>query len=448
MQKLKKNCPRAIAILLSLMMMVVFVPTFAFAADGGSITVFMTVSNQGQLAKANDGSPMANKEVTVTDVDGDGHFTFHEALVAVHKAYNSEEGYSGSSGQYGFSVTKVWGVENGGSYLFYDNDEGLSTGVDGAEVNNGDYLTASVMVDTNSYSDWYSTFDAKEKTTETGSTVSLTLKGHLGMAYEPEDMNYVALPGITVKDTNGTEYGKTDANGKVNLTFSKAGTYVITADGVVKDYTASIYSYPGGQTEDGKYYVTDTSMNYLYTDEDFGDGPYPADKIKKMNMTDFFDLEDDEIAAMHLVYANKYVSQYEAYYPALVDAPIMAPACIVTVKPAEAVQPAAPAQPSEVKDLPAVKITKAKKAKKAFTVKWKKVSKKNKKKIAGIEVQYSLTKSFSNPITKTAKKTKTSLKVKKLSAKTNYYVRVRAYKNENGVKHISAWSKVKKVKTK
>ena len=337
----KRKSSRLTAILLSLMMVVVFIPTFAFAANN-TITVYMTVSNAGQLAKANDGSAMANKEVTVTDVDGDGHFTFHEALVAVHKAYNSEDGYSGSTSSYGYSVTKVWGVENGGSYLFFVNDEGISTGVDGATVNNGDYLTASVMSDTTYYADWYSAFDAKTKTAKTGSAVSLTLKGHLGMAYEPEDMKYVALQGITVKDTNGTEYGKTDANGKVNLTFSKEGTYIITAEGAVKDATVSVYSIPGGQTTDGKYYVTDSSMNYLYTDKDYGIGPYPPNEIKKMSMDDFLDLEEDEVAAMHLVYASKYVNQYEAYYPIKIDVPIIAPACVITVTKAEAPKPSTP----------------------------------------------------------------------------------------------------------
>ena len=46
MQKLKKNCPRAAAILLSLMMMVVFVPTFAFAGGGAS-----TEPTQIQISK-------------------------------------------------------------------------------------------------------------------------------------------------------------------------------------------------------------------------------------------------------------------------------------------------------------------------------------------------------------------------------------------------------------
>ena len=107
------------------------------------------------------------------------------------------------------------------------------------------------------------------------------------------------------------------------------------------------------------------------------------------------------------------------------------------------------AQPTEIVDLPAVKIKSAKKAKAAFTAKWKKVSKKNRKKIGGIEIQYSRVRDFSSSVTtRTAKKTKTSLKIKKLPRKTTYYVRVRAYKWVGNVKHVSKWSGTKTVKTK
>ncbi|MBR1993144.1 MAG: hypothetical protein IJ988_02365, partial [Firmicutes bacterium] len=43
---------------------------------------------------------------------------------------------------------------------------------------------------------------------------------------------------------------------------------------------------------------------------------------------------------------------------------------------------------------------------------------------------------------------KTSKTIKKLKAKTNYYVQIRTYKTVKGVKYYSGWSKAKKVKTK
>ena len=102
-----------------------------------------------------------------------------------------------------------------------------------------------------------------------------------------------------------------------------------------------------------------------------------------------------------------------------------------------------------VVDLPKVTIRKPSKAKASFTVKWKKVSKRNRKKIGGIEIQYSMRRDFASSYTvTTAKKTASSKRFKRLARKTTYYVRVRSYNWIGGRKHVSAWSAVKSVKTK
>lgn len=102
-----------------------------------------------------------------------------------------------------------------------------------------------------------------------------------------------------------------------------------------------------------------------------------------------------------------------------------------------------------VVDLPKVSIKKPGRAKASFTAKWKKVSKKNRKKIGGIEIQYSTRSNFASAYTvATAKKTATSKKFKKLARKTTYYVRVRSYRWINGKKHVSAWSGARSIKTK
>ena len=104
--------------------------------------------------------------------------------------------------------------------------------------------------------------------------------------------------------------------------------------------------------------------------------------------------------------------------------------------------------PKEIQDLPVVKISKPKAAKKKVTVKWKKVSKKNQKKIQGIEIQIATDSGFKNIVKRTtASKKKTSKTVKKLKSKTKYWVRIRAYKNAADGKHVSAW-KVKSFKAK
>ena len=107
-----------------------------------------------------------------------------------------------------------------------------------------------------------------------------------------------------------------------------------------------------------------------------------------------------------------------------------------------------PTAKKQYTDLPAVKIAKPSAGKRSITVKWKKVSKKNRKKIAGIQIQYSTDRKFKkNAKTVTAKKTASSKKIKRLKSKKKYYVRVRAYKKAKGKMHISKWSKVKSVRT-
>lgn len=99
--------------------------------------------------------------------------------------------------------------------------------------------------------------------------------------------------------------------------------------------------------------------------------------------------------------------------------------------------------------LPAVTIVTPVAAKKAATIKWKKVSTKNKKKIAKIQIQYSTDKNFKKNVkTVYARKSATSKKITKLKSKKTYYVRIRAYKSSRGVVHVSKWSSTKYAKVK
>lgn len=90
-------------------------------------------------------------------------------------------------------------------------------------------------------------------------------------------------------------------------------------------------------------------------------------------------------------------------------------------------------------------VKKLKKGKKSFTVYVKKQSKQT----SGYQVQYSTSKKFKSPKTKSLTSCKkTSLKVKKLKKHKKYYVRVRTYKKVGKAKYYSSWSSAKSVKTK
>ena len=102
--------------------------------------------------------------------------------------------------------------------------------------------------------------------------------------------------------------------------------------------------------------------------------------------------------------------------------------------------------------LPKVSVKTVTAGKRSMTVSWAKLTAAKRKKITGIEVQYSLRKSFPQKKSLTrvriVKKTAKSVKIKKLRSGKTCWVRMRTFKKVNGVKHAGKWSKAKKIKIK
>ena len=98
-------------------------------------------------------------------------------------------------------------------------------------------------------------------------------------------------------------------------------------------------------------------------------------------------------------------------------------------------------------DLKAVKGLKVKGAKGKLTVKWKKATKKELKTFQGYEIQYTLNGTFTDYPAKKVGKKKASMTLKKLLKKKKYTVRIRRYRDDGSVLHVSNW-KVKRAKTK
>lgn len=101
--------------------------------------------------------------------------------------------------------------------------------------------------------------------------------------------------------------------------------------------------------------------------------------------------------------------------------------------------------------IPKVKASKPATKKATVTAKWKKLNKKQlkKSKATHYEVWICENKGFAKGLTKEkiVKKGKASVKFTGLKKNTKYYVQVRAIKYVNGVKHVGKWSQ-KKIKTK
>ena len=190
-------------------------------ADDASATVYVSISNKGQLVAA-------QAKVTVTDIDGDNALTVNDALYAAHEAAysgGSKEGYSYYTHKdYGLSIGKLWG-DTSGNFGYYINNSSCWSLAD--PVKNGDYLNAFVYSDSKNYSDKYCFFNNFTITADANSDIELTLSS----AGYDANWNPVTLPvanaEITV-DGKVTEV-KTDANGKATIQISGAGNHVISA---------------------------------------------------------------------------------------------------------------------------------------------------------------------------------------------------------------------------
>ena len=194
------------------------------AAD--PIKVYMTVSNKGTLA-------LAEKIVTVKDLNKDGIISVDEALQATHAKY-CKGGYATTQSSYGLQVIKLWGVEST-NVTFFKNDKLFMNNVGQEPVANGDLISANIQKDDKNYSDHYAYFNKKIVNAKVGNKFSLKLSA---VAWgEP-----MVAPNVQVgiwKDGKfkAIKGAVTDKNGKVTLSFDKTGTYVVSAKGSITDQT-------------------------------------------------------------------------------------------------------------------------------------------------------------------------------------------------------------------
>jgi hypothetical protein len=203
--------------LLSLVMAILLLSalTFSFAGCGKTDApcVYVTIADEnGNIA-------VMYEKVAYTE-----NMTVDGALHALHEE-KCKGGYASEQTDYGLSMTKLWGVENGGSYGYYVNNASPSSLSDTVKEN--DHIYAYVYTDTQTFSDMYAFFGDNTAEAEKGGTLTLEL------SYSSYDAswNLVTLPvsGASIYiDGKATNY-TTNAEGKVEIKFDKKGTYTITA---------------------------------------------------------------------------------------------------------------------------------------------------------------------------------------------------------------------------
>ena len=201
----------------------------AIATATDAVSAVVTICDGGEFPA------LACADVAVTDKDADGALTVYDALYCAHEKYckDGAEGFGTAATEYGPSLTKLWGKENGFGFGYYVNDVAAWSLTD--PVREGDYVAAFVYTDTESYSDAYSFFDVKATETDAGEAVALTLSKLEWVAAPTEEDPYAgSMQGKPVADAailldgEATAY-KTDAEGKVAVTLKGMGDYVISA---------------------------------------------------------------------------------------------------------------------------------------------------------------------------------------------------------------------------
>lgn len=221
------NMKKVLASLLALVLClsVTLVPALAEGillispAPSDGAEVYVTISRMGELVAA-------QAAVFVTDIDEDGVLTVNDALCCAHESLyegGAESGYAAVDSDWGVSLTMLWG-DVSGNYGYWLNNESCWSLND--VVDDGDYLTAFVYADAETWSDAYSYFNMNAAEVAVGDVLELTLTYNSG--YDA-DWNFLYAPCAGAVVTDGSSEYVSDDNGKVSVSFDKAGTYTLTA---------------------------------------------------------------------------------------------------------------------------------------------------------------------------------------------------------------------------
>ncbi len=185
-------------------------------APKAGVNVSVSISDAGELV-------LVNAPVYVIDIDGDDIISINDALIAAHVQYHpeGEAGYAYYIGDYGLAMDKLWGVVNGGSYMYYVND--LMPLSLGEAINEGDSLVAYGFADLEGWSDAYTYFDKRTAAATAGETLELTLS-------TPDwSGNILPVAGAEIYVDGAATGVVTDENGKAAIVFDKVGEYLVSA---------------------------------------------------------------------------------------------------------------------------------------------------------------------------------------------------------------------------
>lgn len=188
-------------------------------ADG--IEAYVSISDaKGELV-------MAYEKVLVTDLDEDGALTINDALIAAHeqKHPDGKDAFISEKTEYGISMVKLWGEENGGSFGYYLNNASAWSLLD--PIVSEDHVKTYAFTDLEMWSDTYAYFTQDAVTVKAGEAfeVKLCAAGY--------DANWNPVPlsvanAVMMIDGVAAD-AMTDAEGVAVITVMETGVYVLSA---------------------------------------------------------------------------------------------------------------------------------------------------------------------------------------------------------------------------
>lgn len=206
----------------------------AVLAAMGVLTVSAYADVYVSIADENGKLVTAMEPVEFKDADGDGTVTINDALILAHdKCYDggAAAGYASEMGDYGLMLTKLWGVENGGSYGYYVNNASAMSLAD--EVKDGYIVNAFIYTDLTTWSDTYCYFDSTFSGIEDCSYDTVPdFQLNLTAAAFDENWAPISVPvaGATITVNGEKTDFVTDENGDVTVILPQEdGEYVVSA---------------------------------------------------------------------------------------------------------------------------------------------------------------------------------------------------------------------------
>lgn len=212
------------AIFLTVMLTLAAAGTGISAFAAGTAGVYVTIcDNTGKRQ-------LTQQYMQVYDSDNDGSLTVKDALYTAHEKYypgGARAGFAASySLEWGWSLSKLWGQTNNGSFGYYVNNRASDSLTD--KLSDGDYLTAFCYTDSKYFTDVYSYFNVSSADVAQNGSISLTLS-YYTYDYTTWELISVPLSGAQIT-VDGEKTGvTTDNNGRATITFNKTGSHTVSA---------------------------------------------------------------------------------------------------------------------------------------------------------------------------------------------------------------------------